>query len=75
MSSLNHFFCSVGKIFFPTLNHYFPSDLKWIFFKPEEKSEEEKGALSLSQALFYLRDKTVKESLWGRHSTESIRRE
>lgn len=30
MSSLNHFYL-VERLFLPTLNHFFSSDLKWTF--------------------------------------------
>lgn len=45
-SSLNLFFRPVGRIFFPTLNHFFnPLILSGGLFKPEMKRDEEKGAL------------------------------
>lgn len=74
MPTLNHF-CSVQRVFFPSLNHYPALILSGVdYFKPEgKKREEEKGApyvsISLAQALFYLRDKRVRgprEGDWHR---------
>lgn len=74
MSSLNHF-CSVQRIFFPSLNHYPPLVLREVdFFKPEgKKRDDEKGALFMyssgSSSVLSLRDKIVKgprEGDWHR---------
>lgn len=47
MSSLNHFYL-VERLFFPTLNHFFSSDLKWTFSNRRGKRCGKGGLMYIS---------------------------
>lgn len=55
MSSLNHFYL-VERLFFPTLNHFFSSDLKWTFSNQRGKRCGKGGPY----VHLWLREKAVK---------------